>query len=370
MQRQSELLHFLCLSLCFLWCAGSPGNPTEKISETSDQTCMLQGALRHSRGMAEDLPLWQQREYHLIPHHKSGSAMCHQAAHAMERSTMRAGMHPLRLHNSPETMGLALNSLMLQTPKPKCMAHITRNPFEMVVSGYLYHMAVSGAETWLHKPLGQVAKEYSDPCKPSFSGGRMLNYCEDGNKHTYAESVYWRGGAQVFNSSKSGSIAAWLPAVMADETYPGYLKRIGLDGGLIASSIWASDANFAPMRFTSDYVESQPCSINVCFEDFYKDCKTSWERVLRAWGIPESQAGGLLKAAMKSCPDSNPLARKHSSSRWMKKKGLPHLPEHLMVKRLRELDRVVLNGTIAALERHLGCSVSRKYEEPAKTRPP
>ena len=33
----------------------------------------------------------------------------------------------------------------------------------------------------------------------------MLNYCEDGNKHTYAESVYCRGGAQVFNTSKSGS---------------------------------------------------------------------------------------------------------------------------------------------------------------------
>merc|ERR1719305_117923 len=38
-----------------------------------------------------------------------------------------------------------------------CFLHIVRNPFEMLVSGYLYHKAES--EDWVLKPFGQALAE-------------------------------------------------------------------------------------------------------------------------------------------------------------------------------------------------------------------
>jgi len=343
--------------------------PGETTCEDDDQVCMLQGSTRssspHHSSIARKVASWRKREYHLVPHHKCGSAMTNQAAEHMRKALAEhsgSGLPPPVLQKDPETMGLAFDSSMMQTPAPSCFAQFGRNPFEIVVSGYLYHMAVTGPETWLLQPFGATAED----CEPSFIKGRMINECKADSKTSYGAHVLRRGVAQVFNSSRSGSISAVLPDAKEYETYPQYLKRIDLDAGLLAESIWASDATLAPMRFTNDFMKSQPCSINVCFGEFYEDCGATWARVLRAWQLPEPEYSAMLNAAKKSCPhaaQNHVLA--HSSNGWMKRQGLTHPPEHMLVKHLREMDRLHLNGKLAALEKHLGCLVSGKYTEPA-----
>merc|ERR1719446_1884135 len=55
-------------------------------------------------------------------------------------------------------MGMAIDPAMLQTSNnAKCIAHISRNPFEVVVSGYLYHKA--GEEAWLGVPFEDATAE-------------------------------------------------------------------------------------------------------------------------------------------------------------------------------------------------------------------
>lgn len=322
-----------------------------------------------TENMTEDNDLRSKREYHLVPHHKSGWLMSKQAYDKMAKKLKKQhGFKTSQLKFSATTMGMAVDSSLMKTRGPPCVAQFGRNPFEMVVSGYLYHMAES--EPWLHRSFRQVAKHgpYNE-CKPSLIDGQTAIWCKE-HKRKIFRNTHWmhkafRGINQVAMHSVSTNGSTFLPHVDAKETFPQYLKRVSLDAGLIAEYIWASNASLAPMRFTHDFAESHACSKNMCFHEFYENCKDAWQRLMHAWQVEEPQYTLMLSAALKSCPRGNHWARKHSSKAQMKNKLLNHPPAHDMVKRLRELDRLHLNGAIAELEEHIGCPVSGKYKEPA-----
>ena len=78
----------------------------------------------------------------LITHHKAGCVMSHIAAAAVNKE--RA------INKSVMTVDCSERGEWQHSdPAPVCFLHVERNPFEMIVSGYLYHM--SGAEAWTRR---------------------------------------------------------------------------------------------------------------------------------------------------------------------------------------------------------------------------
>merc|ERR1719329_599116 len=91
------------------------------------------------------MPVQSLQHYTLFAQHKSGSMMAWEAAMSMQRAVGKESK--LRFHFN-HALGSALSPPEMVGPRgtPRCLLHFSRNPFEMVVSGYMYHMAKS--ETW------------------------------------------------------------------------------------------------------------------------------------------------------------------------------------------------------------------------------
>lgn len=352
------------------------------MGETGTDVCPDASLLQVVQSRTSEAAAWHSREFHLVPHHKTGTVMTHEAAENMLRAGFQLSSAPLPTGVSEEDvveaafsdtledlvrpsdlpipwieasmhgMGMATDLSMMQTASPKCIAHIVRNPFEVVVSGYMYHMGGSEAWTGLSfsdadtscnwkwfSPIVEEVSQQADDCYGS-----------------YCKSV-----GQVMHNSISGEASSWLPDVDPAETYSEYLSRVNLTAGLIAESLWAVNSSLAPMRFVYDYTEGTTCSTNICLSKFYDDCESAWRHVLHTWEIPEPQFAALLTGAMKSCPRTSERAKQHSSADIAKSSDIAHPPEHEMMAVVRKMDRLLFNGRMAALEEHLGCSARGKY---------
>jgi len=323
----------------------------------------LQRQLHQSHASPQHANQTSQREYHLLLHHKAGTGFCLEASsHVSNLSRHVDGLPELFVPQG--TMEFGVNSSMMRTPKPACFANIVRNPFDLVVSLYMYNLAAPADEDYLRKAFGRAVEEDIDGCEPLFKDGRMNDWCKD-SPQKYGTALFHRSIAQVFLGSVSGPVADHLPDASANESFPEYLQRVDVDAGLIASSVFASDVVLKPMRFAKDNMKMQSCSTDVCFSELYDNCKNMWQRVFQAWNISEPQYSSLVSAAAKACPDQSRYAQLHSSKATAERRNISHPPLHEMVKRLRKLDRLHLNGTISALEEHLGCPSSGKYRESA-----
>jgi len=356
-----QSLHRVCWLLHFLWCMISLRPCAGEISsdsETSGHVCLLQTStqLQRSPSAADSANLAEKgapKRYILFAQHKAGYELCDESARIMhEEMAAEAGLS----FGVNLDMAWALSSPEMQSEwdpekqtgihmrqTPACFLHVVRNPFEMLVSGYLYHMSQS--EPWLGNTFENVDTLLKEKFEEPFCVRHPLE-----------------GVSQVFRSSLSGSMSAWLPDAEANETYSQYLQRADLDAGLIAEFIWASNTSLASVLFTDGFLaESQACSINMCINEFYENCNATWERIFLTWQVPEHHHDRLLRAATQSCPTTSLNAVTHSSNYQTEKKALAHVPERDMVKRLRELDRTLFNGEIAALEKHSECPARGKY---------
>jgi len=331
------------------------------------------------------LPSWQTVEYIMVGHHKGGSTMFKE----VNARTELACPDCATLQNHEDVMGNAVDESMMQTPNPACFLHQARNPFEMLVSGYLYNLAGAEEILWANVTFAEAAELTSAGCEPMLIGGRMTGICKgdwgdpflqmeryvanmgkDSTLWTIAKGgnyfryFYRRGVAQVFNSTRSGPLSARLPDANANETYREYLSRVDLDAALLAESVFASDVEFSTTRFSWDYMKSQSCAVNVCYDEFSEDCNATWERVLQTWNMTEPHYSATLKAISPSCPGTSQLAEQHSVSTLIDNNNITTPSLNDMVMRARELDRDFLNGTMAELETYLGCKVTSKYTDP------
>jgi len=304
----------------------------------------------------------------LIAQHKSGTAMSEQAALYMEQSTLNGfpWISPV-IDAAWSTYGLALNASMMRSPLPACFVHMARNPLEMVVSNYRYHVAAEEPEWTQDYKFSDTLDR--DGCTLMFLDSRMSTMC---SHPKYGLQPYWlmqwlTGIAKVYHASYSGNLSAWLPDVRANESWSEYLQRVDTDAGLIANVIWTPTTTMPALKTSHDFMESQPCSLNVCFNEWYDDCDAVWNRVLTTWQIEEPEYGSMLEAAKASCPGGNPLTRLatfvHSSAAGTKVAGVKTEEAWRMVKRLRELDLLLFNGSLAALEKHIACPLSGHYKE-------
>mmetsp|Transcript_44645 Transcript_44645/g.74264 ORF Transcript_44645/g.74264 Transcript_44645/m.74264 type:complete len:369 (-) Transcript_44645:73-1179(-) len=285
---------------------------------------------------------WSPDRYWVFAQHKTGTMMGMQAVELIKQAIPNI---PIEVHSG---FGAATNKKAMGNQDANaCVLHIARNPFEMLVSGYLYHR--SEAEAWVQTQFGKAveADKKHGECGMDW-------FCEAN-----------RGIAQLWQKSLSGPVADWLPDAGLNETFTQYLQRVSVDEGLIAESIWARPFSLGSMNFTSPHFDAHPCAINVCLSEFYEDCWNTWERVFSAWKIQKPLSDQMLHAAEDSCPKVSKIAVEHSSSAAASrmKHSPEHPPEHEMVTRLKELDRQLLNGQIAELEAQVPhCQVSGKYK--------
>jgi hypothetical protein len=278
------------------------------------------------------------RDYVLLAHHKGGWEMSHLAAAAM------AGVadEPDSLIYDNITHSFAIDPAEIATPKASCWLHVIRNPFEMIVSAYVYHAA--GSEEWANTPFGRY------PNKSYLASMR----------HHLKEGLI-----QMRDNAISGPLD-WLPDPTANESYAQWLRRVDLDDGLLAEAIGVTNKSLSSLEFTNGFLttESQSCNVKMCFINFYEHCNASWHQVLNAWQIPENRSHRMHTAATSSCPGVSPIAAKHSSDNKGNGADFKHPPEHEMVQRLRELDRLHLGGRIAEVEKRFNCPVFGKYAGP------
>mmetsp|Transcript_114560 Transcript_114560/g.203046 ORF Transcript_114560/g.203046 Transcript_114560/m.203046 type:complete len:388 (+) Transcript_114560:55-1218(+) len=378
---------FCCVQhlVCFLLCIGLQASSEDAISEMphehlcghdgscDDTVSMLQFRTEHPRTKASKRPIhplgsWVFKDFHIVVQHKSGTVMSYQAAYGMLNAL--AGYLPV--YWAPPiidvpwlSLGIAPSEELMQTPTPACHVHMARNPFELIVSDYMYHMGNAEPEWTEDVKFGDTLD--LDDCPAMLIDGRMSQYCltPGGARQPYWLSLWLKGIENVYHRSRSGNLSAWLPDVMANESWSGYLQRVDTDAGLIANVIWTSTTTMPALKTSHDFMESQPCSLNVCFNEWYDDCNAAWSRVLTAWQIEEPGYAAMLAGAKKSCPEGNIFADEHSSDYNMKERGVQaEEPSWRMVKRLKELDLLLFNGSIASLEKHITCPVSGKYKEP------
>lgn len=336
--------------------------------EEGEEPCLLQASLGiEYSGGPQDTSAFssapnlseaavQSHEYVLIPHHKSGTVMSRRAADFISSLPAPLG---LSVKAADMTMGFATDASMVQTARPLCLAQMGRNPFEMIVSGFLYHRSSAEVNGFKTAPFHQVIAADHESCEHWNEKGEMSLYCK-GSKRLYGDWIYYHSIARVFRSSLAGPLSERLPDANPSESYPDYLKRIDWDAGLLAEFVFATNHSLEPMQFTFDFAASHPCGINVCFGEFYDNCGAAWQRLLQSWRVPEGQQhNAILGAAQMSCPQVDKEAGEHSSI--APRDDLRHPPLEQMVQRLRELDRLVLHGKIAALEQHVGCPLSENY---------
>lgn len=314
----------------------------------------------------EETHSWQKHNYYIYPHRKTGYMMASQAVNGMQDefgklTSLGQPTPSVNFMLGDDATKLSSGWRDMQS-KQLCLLHLARNPFEIVVSGYLFNKANS--EHWTGTPLGKM--QGLKPLRPLHMDQAQQKVEEAQSGVPARERFNFPCAGKLLESSLSGPFSDVLPDANASETYPEYLQRVDLDSGLIAEFLFDSCLTFGNMQQMHDLTSSQPCSIETCFNEYFDDCSATWQRVIKdTWHIPEPQYSAMHRGAMTSCPGVSVQAESHSSSEHLKQAGFEHPPEHEMVKRLRDLDVTVFNGTIAATESYIQCPVSGKYKAPA-----
>lgn len=298
------------------------------------------------RGRRRRRSLLALKRYSMLKYRKAGWEMTSAAFESMKQAELRMMLSDVAVPMSIELRGdKSLDELDLS----RCYGQFVRNPFEMVVSGYLYDMA--SAEPFTLKKFGTV----KDRCMDLIPGTDEWDY-----KHCREMSSVF----QVFSGSRSGPLSALLLDAKLDESFSEYLRRVDVNTGLLAEYIFAQSNTLNVMRDSNSFLDSFPhCSMRLCFNDFYDDCNHTWQRLFQTWAFPEPQKSAMLLAAAKSCPETDSNAHDHDSSELVSQLNISHPPESEMVRRLRKLDLLHLNGALHALEEHLGCPVSGRYKK-------
>jgi hypothetical protein len=334
-------------------------NPVELVSAQSSALAYeLEMALRPER---------PQKEYHCLMHYKAGTDFCKQAASFVTNQSRDMGRMLPEIYEDEGATEFAVKDEQMKAPRKSCMMHIVRNPFDLAVSSYLYSKADLSREYYFNKPFGQAVEDDLKGCTPGFIAGRMSDWCED-RPEKYPMVLFHRAMAKIYMNSSTGYLTKILPTAKPEEIYSDYLRRVPPEAGLLASSIFVTEASYEPMKFAKDYISNsnQWCSTNVCFSELYDDCHGMWDKVLKAWQIDEPDFTPMLNATTKACPKESIWAKLHASTHVAKEKKLDHPPLHELVQLLRKVDKEHLNGQLAQLESDLGCGSSSNYRPPSK----
>jgi len=237
---------------------------------------------------------------------------------------------------------------------PRCFIHLERNPFEVVVSGYLYHLGTT--EDWIYWKFARC--------------GEMPRHCEEqgyfcpwGTLDLWAE-VYWTG---VCSLRSSPLIAAGrMAAPLDDENFQEYLVRVDFDSGLLANALFFASAVWEPLKMFHDLAEESCCAVNVCFDSFDTACNETWRGAFTVVaGVKEPVLSGMVAAASSTCSGgevgaAHAMAHGADAQAIASGKFLPANGQ--LVTRLRALDRELLGGSLEELAGKVGCAIGARYQ--------
>jgi hypothetical protein len=183
---------------------------------------------------AQGFPALCLRPRLLFTHHKAGTIMAEQAAMAIDAKLRmlcahRAACLPRSVDcwevncttQSLEHAGV----LIKDEAEATCAAHIVRDPFELVVSGYLYNRN--------QRKYSGVADNAGDAHEPA---------------ENYASLLEQR----------------MLPPAIPSESYSSYLRRVSARDGILAETQVATAFTFPQMLQLFQQVEKGTCAINSC----------------------------------------------------------------------------------------------------------
>jgi hypothetical protein len=343
--------------------------------------------------------------------------MTREAIHAMapvlnemvtQQPLALSNMHPCdgRLLEQP-MLRMQDPNIMRQTHVIPCFAQIRRDPFEVVVSGYLYHK--SRSERWTRLPLKRTTKEAeaqrvekerrllrkineqwprsipmemeSPRARERFMKKSMKEY------DTKLKAPYGPWTNQFIKStvalasvtSPGGALRGILPApYYNNESYSSYLNRLAAPLGLLAEFVTAAAHTLPQMQqlYRRAQREKKPAATNstpfqwsrcisssTCLSDFSIDdrvrCVAAWNRLLILLGFPQNSIRKLSAAASSSCGASGPNKR-HAAS--VQSPLLAHL-----VDELRRVDQQYLNYSLLMLSREIRCPLSKSYRTGAES---
>jgi len=280
-----------------------------------------------------------------VVHHKAGTIFMERSSELLNRELQRLCRHHT-MAKPIEVLDCGEEECRGTSVAGACSLHLERNPFEVVVSGYLYHRSNAEPE-WEEEPMDAAALNVST--KWAWKYHRALQRNIVGERHDA------------------------LPRPSAHESYAHFLQRIDETQGLQAEARFASAVTIDEMvalhqrAMSHAAFASSPkhaCSAVACFSEFEGDvaaCVSTWSQRLLALQFPAGIAEKLARVASSQCPGSHTgsqAAASHSAT------GSVKTPLHTLVARLAAYDLAQEGGKLAAADRMLGCPLGGKYLGP------
>ena len=274
-------------------------------------------------------------------HHKSGTEMVRAGARAINE-VLRHYRHCVVSVDASCTTACAM-------PDDACVAHVHRNPFEMIVSGYFYHSGdntVAWDQKWLSEPMMQerILNE-TDGCVPfEYKRDGALpvprGVCDGGN----TKNALYLGLRDAVLATQLPQFKLALPA-KPGESYQQYLRRVDVRSGLLAEYMVTKRTRDAMLAAHSRGTK-MGCHTSFDFEQFQTkrlvECQAMWQQLIIALDLPGQLRSRLAHAAaIASCrastsTDVKRVARRHS--------GGGNKTE--VVDILKELDDHLLGGEL------------------------
>ena len=264
--------------------------------------------------------------------------------------------------------------------------HMARDPYDTVVSGYLYHHRP--VEQWLKHPILSVGVD--DPagmqvvCAASFASSSIKKKpacTAAGMQWRDVFTHVWGGGNGGGGPPQANAVFATLPVLTpvadAKETYPQYLNRVPERDGLLAevaralvrdlasmaraaratgpaTPAAASDANASSVAASAAPSASSPASSSVtaCLETLMVHdaaaIAAEWRRLLVVFGYTSNAAELLASILSRKQAETMIKTSTHGTS---------HDPEQRtrLLAIVRELDETHLGGALAQIGRVTGC---------------
>ena len=279
----------------------------------------------------------------VITHHKTGTWMAREAVYLMNLSfskSTKTGRPKFPIPPSPMLSTCGYTLTLQQEKKQQiedlpCFVQIRRDPYEVVVSGYLYHKRQK--ELWTTLPL-QRSIEVAEFQRIEREKVLIKKLYEKSDRSQFAMHEYKRKlrapfglwTSQFINStvalatisSPGGALHGILPSPHYDrnETYVQYLNRLTTPLGLLAEFCVAASQTLPSMLILYTYTTRVSASrsveqtetlskgrclpVSFCLSEFYRDqihCGAIWKRILMSLGFPLGLVTRLASAASLSC---------------------------------------------------------------------
>ena len=315
----------------------------------------------------------------LVAHHKTGTIISRDAhrviAHDRPLAALCEGAAspPLLLKIDRPAVDFARDGAVFdratrRVHRVPCFAHFVRNPFQKVVSGYLYHRA--GAEHWTEWALDRLSSKPGTGAQRRGAAPALGGASWDTQLFESARAVLW----PTADAARPLEPRLSLPAARPGESYRVYLARVDETEGLLAELLRAQgemgsmEAVHGRVVASATAVGSAPLceSVSVCLGDVAwprggdAAAAAGWARVLGGARVPAAHAMRLAGALASACTlrgrSGNMTARGRGAIHATSRAGVADTERARRVAEVVRLDGEHFGGDLLGLERALGCS--------------